>query len=484
MKRVFTILFLVASFYCNAQYYTFGFVNTGKTWYFSNSGSDAANGLTIATPRQTLTKLQTMANDGTIHAGDKICFKRGDTFLAPDQLGGVNWWTIYGGTGVTGTATAHIRLTTYGTASAAPNFMFPHPTSVGIESRAVFTFYGVDYIDIDGLSFIDTNFPVNDKVTPAYTSEAVYFGGDGWADANNCSIRNSYMTNIGNGVNIKGNGNSVIQCSFVDMKNIVSTLSPNYEDYGATGVTIAGDDNSVIACYLKGCWAESIDFGWNGGAVEAYGASNRIKILYNTVIDCSGLIEFGSGNGGVSADHLFAYNLLINNGMLTYANLSGTFTLDAKNIQYVNNTILENDSSRFSGPNAGRGINPSYWSGVDAELFNYNSTPSDTIFRLKNNIIQLSTGIDVMRGSASAYILHLNNVYKLSGGGVLNYTIGGSEATTSSAIFTNTTNADPNLWDYSLLNSTYVNFGISNGLVVDHNGKFIIGAPDAGYLER
>ena len=57
-----------------------------KTYYVSNTGDDAANGLTPATAWQTISKV----NSSTFRPGDKICFNRGDEWreqLTIDQSG-------------------------------------------------------------------------------------------------------------------------------------------------------------------------------------------------------------------------------------------------------------------------------------------------------------------------------------------------------------------------------------------------------------
>src|SRR5678815_1054333 len=54
---------------------TAGFAG-GKTYFVSNAGSDAANGLSTGTSWQTISKV----NSSTFKPGDTILFKRGDTW--------------------------------------------------------------------------------------------------------------------------------------------------------------------------------------------------------------------------------------------------------------------------------------------------------------------------------------------------------------------------------------------------------------------
>jgi hypothetical protein len=86
--------------------------------------------------------------------------------------------------------------------------------------------------------------------------------------------------------------------AYVDMDYILSMLNNKnkYDDYGANAVTITGDYNTVEHNIISGAWAESQDYGWNGGAFEFFNSSSFNKISNNTVIDCAGLAEFGGLN--------------------------------------------------------------------------------------------------------------------------------------------------------------------------------------------
>ena len=67
MKRLFTLFFLVFSTLASAT-----------TYYISSAGNDAANGLSDATSWRSIAKLNSVLP--TLKPGDRILFKRGDTF--------------------------------------------------------------------------------------------------------------------------------------------------------------------------------------------------------------------------------------------------------------------------------------------------------------------------------------------------------------------------------------------------------------------
>jgi hypothetical protein len=173
--------------------------------------------------------------------------------------------------------------------------------------------------------------------------------------------------------------------------------------------------------------------------------------MYNTITDCEGVSEYGGVTGTTAADNMIAYNKIINCGQLSWVNTTGTFAMQGSNVQYFNNVIVENNLSRFSGPNTGSGNSHPLAQYPSQELFAYSGTPNaSVVFNLKNNVFNLSTGIDVVRASCAAKTTHADNIYKLSGGGTPNVTLATSEITTTAAIFANITPADPLQWDFSL----------------------------------
>jgi hypothetical protein len=76
-----------------------------------------------------------------------------------------------------GTATNPIVFTYYGDLTLGkPNFLFPRPTSVSATDRYNMCFKNAYYLVFDGLQFNDFRFPVNDKVSSAFTASGLMFG--------------------------------------------------------------------------------------------------------------------------------------------------------------------------------------------------------------------------------------------------------------------------------------------------------------------
>lgn len=399
-------------------------------FYISNKGNDNNNGMSAAKAWQTLSKVENAAGSGIIKAGDSILFKRGDTFT-----GTIRWTTMEGYTFPSGRPAQPITFAAYDFGTM-PVFLYPKQHIGKPEERVLLWFTGVDYIVIDGLRFTDTD-TMNNKINGANCGIPIYLGTAEGKTTNHCTVKNVDISLCGMGVVIIGDFNTVTNSIFSNFKNLKSTpntgRSTAYDDYGANGITITGNDNEISHNYISGAWAESLDFGWNGGAIEMYNTCMHNKIIHNNIIDCGGVAEFGGQQkSAVASDNLFANNLITNCGTLSYCNLSGEFNINVSNVQYFENKIIENSNSRFTGPKTGAGITtaaPRSLIQPDKELFAYNGVATaKIIFNLKDNIFDLSTGISVARKSNDmGKYIHENNVYHLTGGSETNFELNFSE---------------------------------------------------------
>ncbi|MBC7534093.1 MAG: T9SS type A sorting domain-containing protein [Ferruginibacter sp.] len=471
MRNTKISLFLLMCFTCS--------IASATDYYISATGNNSNNGLSQSTPWQTLSKLQTFCNNGTIHAGDNIYFKKGDSFT-----GTLLMTSLWGYNANSGTASQPITFTSYGT-GAKPLFQYPQGGTTRTDERIIMQFIGVDYVVVDGFNFTDLVNPVNDKFSPANCGFAVYLGIQVEATSNHCTIKNIDVSLCGMGIAIVGDYNTVTNSSLTNFKDLINTDNGGYDDFGANALTITGSYNEIVHNYISGAWAYSADYGWNGGACEMYNTCNGNKIMYNTFVDCEGISEYGGVGGTTAANNMIAYNKIINCGTLTWINTTGTFAMQASNVQYFNNVIVENNLSRFSGPNTGAGNNHPIAQYPSPELFAYSGTPNaSTVFNLKNNIFYLGTGIDVVRTSCAVKTTHQDNLYRLSGSGTPNVTLGTTELSTMAIIFTNTAPADPVSWNFSLpAGSPAIDFGQNVGIPKDFAGNTVPAVPNAGILE-
>jgi len=452
----------------------------GTDYYVSTSGNNSNNGTSQTTPWQTLSKLQSAFNSGLIGPGDNVMFKKGDVFTGTLLVA-----SIWGYNARSGTSTNPITIGTYGT-GAKPIFLYPQGGSTAPELRVTMWFVGVNYYVIDGLNYTDLVNTSNDKVTPANCGFGIYLGTYGEATCNYFTIKNIDISLCGMGMAIVGNFNTVTNCLLSNFKNLKNTYDGGVDDYGANAFTIMGNDNSLLNNYISGAWAYSSDFGWNGGACEMFNTCNRNKIMYNTFVDCEGISEYG-GQGGasnVANDNLIAYNKIINCGSLVWQNMSGPFAMQGSNLKFYNNVVVENNLSRFSGPNTGLGNSHPLAQYPATRLFGYSgNSNASTVIDLKNNIFIQGTGISIINSNQASTTAHQSNIYRFTGGST-NFPLSSNELITTAAILTNTTASDPIQWNYSpLANGAAIDFGQNVGITRDFAGNTVSAVPNAGILE-
>jgi hypothetical protein len=487
-----------------------------RYWYVSSSYTGATQNGAIDTPWTALTQVNTAGNNGTIIAGDAILFKKGDTFYCRDREYGFRWWNGYGGsTCPSGTASAPITFSSYGTGTTKPNFLFPWPSSgnptggtVDVQKRIVISFENCDYIIIDGLQFSDPRYPSVFKVDEAYTATGIMLGENSLAlNCNYNVVKNCYFNNVGGGITYCGDYNEVYNNTMENFGNLYA-----YTDYsyGANGVTMTGNYNYVHNNYIVGAWAWAKAFGTNGGALELYEQNNYNNIMFNTFIDCGGIAEMGgSSSAQTITNNLFAYNKIINCGSFSYTSVNGGFAITFRDNKFYNNIFVENINSRFSGPNFGSGFTqfPTFTGCTSG--FPYSSTaclpqPSETIFSwgvgltattgwdLKNNIFSLlnqpttfqkngtpfsaSGQYTLAMVTDSSKVIHQYNKYYMSGGSI-NYTLGAGETSGTTTYFINSDSQDPSNWNFHTLSAytgTYVN------LPLDFSGHSVTNPPYIG----
>jgi hypothetical protein len=472
-----TVLFILA--------FVFSLTAKGNTYYVSNAGNNANNGLTTGTSWRTLSKVQSSGNAGTIVAGDSVLFNRGDSWYEF-----LHWWSINGGSCQSGTNGNPIYFGAYGT-GAKPNFAFPIANPTADDSRNVFEFLGIDWIVCENLSVMDT--VVQGKILPANTTSAFLLGGYPDVPNTNNVIRNCRIDNVGLGITVTGSYNTFLYDTITDLKNVQNTPIGTDDDYGSNSYTLTGSHNIIMFNYLSGAWSESLDYGWNGGCFEMFDECDSNIVMYNTIVDCGGVSEYGAfADNVVSSGNVYAYNKIINVGGVAYVNVNGTFDMEPDNLCFFNNVIIENDDSRFSGPNTGAGntqpVSP------EADQFSFNGSPiASVVYNLRNNIFSLVTGIDVARSSSASKITHQNNFYRLLSGGTLNYTLGGSELQNTTQIWIDTSlSTNPALWDYRLVStadarglaqslaSQFSGYGVTYN---DYSGQPVTSPYDAGILQ-
>ena len=482
--------------------------NARKFYFSSSTGSDAYSvkqAQSQSTPWKTLINLHKFANGSSpfgaapnrAAAGDTFLFKCGDVFSsgwgnANDDFGVVKWWNgVSGYTSPTGTASKPIVFTSYGTGNK-PNLLFPNPTSVIGKNRYVLNFKKVGYIYFNNIQFNDVRFPVNDKVTSAYTCSGLMIGESNASICNNIKVTNCNFSNTCYGIRSCARVVEISNNTFTNFKSCGDTIGIN--DIGADALQPSGYKYLIKNNLIQGSWAyanpNSSSQGKLGGGLEAINDFDSSLIIYNTFLDNSGAMEFGQNAGTQYGcnDDTFAYNKFINNSVVCYINVTGTFACTAKNMHFWNNVIIENGNSRHTGGKFGQNVlndgqsfttwrywsayplNPSISNPTGWRPFQYSSDAgvvADTLYDIRNNVIWNNNGL-TMKYSGRSKIKYMNNIYKLGGTSTLGAALSVGEILTTSKIFADTSSTNPANWDYRLTSgSPAINAGTYVGSFLD-----------------
>jgi parallel beta-helix repeat protein len=425
-----------------------GLSNTASfaTDYYVDPSSTAttANG-TLAFPWKTIAQV----NSGTtlLNPGDNVFFKRGQSFSGRLTISR------------SGSASAPIVYSNYGTGNL-PEFNNAITDIINITNK--------QYIVIDGIKIIDNSISTTDHTVQAKISYAINI-----ENSPNCTIRNCDISLVGVGISVlAGSDNTTITGNYMHnmrmVRNTPTSVNPD-DDYGANPMVIGSSNNNISNNRFEECWALSYDYGYDGGAVELFGATmNNNKIMYNTAVNCNGFMEIGSSSGGTAQNNIVAYNKIINCGIIGVYQNGATFSVTVNNLQYYNNTVVET-VKQYSQP------------GV---MFWMAGTGTAGMVVVKNNIFWLSSGNNLASSKFNTgQMVHTNNIYRMASGS-LGITLNSSELlSTNASLFTSVAGA-PTDWNYVLpATSAAVNFGTNVGLLKDYAGNAISGNPDAGMLE-
>ena len=431
-------IFIILSMLC------FNHQVVAKNYYVDPSSTvSIANG-SLTNPWKTISQV----NAGTISLlpGDSVLFKRGQVFSG--RL------VVY----ASGTSIAPIVYSAYGTGN------MPELTYTGSD---IITITNRQYIVIDGLKIIDKTMSLTDHTIIAKISYAITL-----QNSPHCTIKNCEITLVGIAIAVQaGSDFTTIQSNYLHNLRAVRNTVGGDDDYGANAMVIGTSNNSIVNNKMEDCWATSYDYGYDGGAVEFFGTTiSDNKILYNTALNCNGFLEIGSNTYGIATNNLVAYNKIINCGQtaLFHNKLDG-FAIRTDNLKIFNNVIVETKKQ---------------FSAVSSMFWYADPTKIDVVI-LKNNIIWLTTGENVVNNNQDTLkMTHTNNIYKLRNG-ILGVKLGITEilATNTTPLFRDTTGSPEN-WDYRLVsNSVAINFGANLGLTRDYEGNPILNQPDVGIFE-
>lgn len=349
-------------------------------YYLSTSGGNDSNaGTSEASPWQTVAPLE----DVTLHPGDHVYFKAGESFPVTNHYATSGWdpgiWPQAESSGAEGNP---VTFTSYGS-GAMPILYNPndHEGASCISLRA-------SYVVIDSLAFANTR-------DAAIVIEET---------ASHVTVQNCETNRVGAGVTVYGEYATITHNYFHDGTMIHNTMGGD-DDYGANGVVASGSYLEISynrAVHLQDfCY----DFGEDGGFVELYGGFHDVNVHHNIVSDTGGFVEGGSGSNLAQDRLTFAYNVSINNKDLTVMHNGGDhFAAVYTNVLYINNTVIDT-------------------TGTPTEVW-FSTAATEGSFEFRNNIFWSPGGRIYQNAGAVA---HSNNLYP--SGVNLGLTMGGDEIT-------------------------------------------------------
>jgi hypothetical protein len=421
-------------------------MNSYATNYYVDPSNWGLNKGTMTDPWRTINDIPWSIN----------YFKPGDTlFFKRDQ-----WYTGTLSINSTGSAGAPIVIMGYG-AGNAPKFQYnvASPTEQNVYDRTVIRLNQANYVVVDGIELTDDYIPAWNHNVTANCGYGVYIYGTNGNGSHNI-IKNVTISKLGCGVAIDGGDyNTVTDCTITNLRMILNTPDIAWDDFGAMGIMIGSSNNTVTRNIIQDCYSNSYDYTIDGGAIEMYGAVSNNKILYNKCSENLGFMEFGSSSGQQALNNIIGYNLLINNGHVFWINTNNGYGVDVRNLQFYNNNIIETHAPRLPDVR---------------NLIGIASMPSvSNVLTMKNNIFWINTSSNVTDPNIQPFngpqLIHQSNVYHLMGG-LMGFNLDGSEKklNANDQVFTNTSDSDPNQWDFTLsVLSAALNIGQNTGIDKD-----------------
>jgi hypothetical protein len=349
------------------------------TSYFVDSvaGNDTRTGLSDATSWQSLSKVNSFA----FNPGDVVNFKRGGTWTGTLTISR---------SGVSGNP---IVFQDYGSGNAPLIRRASSPETGGLTRTVV----------INGSWIVLQNF----LITNAH--EAGIFLGTA---ANRNVIRNNEITATGYGVATYGQFNLVTQNHVHDVHMIITNAGGGNYGAGCFFFQQAGSGGNELS-YNRAinCRAPDPFFGINGKFVEIFNNGDNLYVHHNYAENAGAFFEAGASSGGTAANVRIAYNVFVNSHasaaqpVTTFCFNTSSFSITIANFVFDNNTVYQQTG--------------------DFGVYRIFGCSSNLSFvTARNNIFHSDSQI-----ANTGSFTHTNNVYHMTGGSSVGYTLGAGERT-------------------------------------------------------
>jgi len=231
------------------------------------------------------------------------------------------------------------------------------------------------------------------------------------AGSHHAVVRGCEITATGVGVSSAGADHLVTGNDIHDLRMIVSDEAPG-NDYGAMGVNLVNAVRNEIAHnrFVR-CRAPSVDYGFDGGAVELWESNAGISIHHNRAEGCNGFVEVGGAGKATVSDVALAYNLVLDShtSALSVVHLSGPNAVGTvRGLRFENNTVVP-------AP------------GVTDPVIWFSAPPEAGTAAYRNNLVVLNPGQPAAFPGRDGFTHDHNLFWRPAGAGELGLTLDATE---------------------------------------------------------
>lgn len=305
-----------------------------STYYLdANSPTATGDGRSMATAWRSPLQLQKTS----LQPGDSVLFKRGSSW-SNDSLRLDSRHS--------GLSGRPVVVSSYGDPG--------DPAPLLSNSGRVFGIYRGSHLVVEGLHFSGAR------------AACIEVGDTG---AHDIVIQDNEADRCGAGVDVVRAREVVVRRNFLhDMKMIRNTkgdsgTAADNDDYGAMGIVLtAADGCSIYRNHLKNCRDTSYDYGFDGGAVEAWGAVRNCDIYQNLAENTDGFMEFGGAATDTVRNVRIHHNLALESGTFSWIHVfdsSDIFGMRYDGLRIEHNTgVTRKRMVRFFFGGGGKLENP------------------------------------------------------------------------------------------------------------------------------
>lgn len=298
-------------------------ISDASTYYVdADSPTATGDGRSPTTAWRSLLQLQ----KSTLQPGDSVLFRRGSRWTNDSlKLDSRH----------SGAAGRPVVVSTYGN----PADSAPHLSNSG----RVFGIYRGSHLIVEGLHLSGAR------------ASCIEVGDTG---AHDIVIQDNEADRCGAGIDVVRARDVVIRRNFLhDMKMIKNTkgdsgTAADNDDYGAMGIVLtAANGCAIYQNHLKNCRDTSFDYGFDGGAVEAWGAVKNCDIYQNLAEYTDGFMEFGGAATDTVRNVRIHHNLALESGTFSWIHVydgSDIFGMHYDGLRIEHNTdVTRNRVVRF-----------------------------------------------------------------------------------------------------------------------------------------